>query len=127
MLLEAKALYTFDLVGAEAWVRRYPEKVARDLAKLRELKTSAQLFGLVLATHPRDRIARELRDVAKYSSGIAKAVGDLREPAAVKQQARLNIESFLQRLGEVHHGHIQAGRAGGVRVEVLYWLVALIS
>ena len=33
MLLEAKALYTFDLVGAAAWVQRYPDMVARDFEK----------------------------------------------------------------------------------------------
>src|SRR5215218_1528708 len=37
MLLEAKALYTFDLVGDDAWIRRYPDKVERDVKKLRAI------------------------------------------------------------------------------------------
>jgi len=77
MLLEAKALYTFDLVGDDAWIARYPAKVGQDVGKLRgftDLTTGTQLFALVLATHPTGPIEPNLRQVAKYASGVGKAI-----------------------------------------------------
>jgi hypothetical protein len=55
LLLEAKALYTFDLIGEAVWVDRFPKRVRDDVAALRnrsDLAEWTQLFALVLATHP---------------------------------------------------------------------------
>lgn len=130
MLLEAKALYTFDLVGDDAWIVRYPEKVERDLEKLRAIEglpSAAQLFALVLATHPTTLIDRELKQVAKYWPGISKAVRELRHPDAVEEEAKLNLESRLRRLGPTYPGKMRAGEAYGVPVDVHYWLVGPID
>src|SRR3954447_11031963 len=35
MLLEAKALFTFDLIGDDVWVDRFPQKVREDVKALR--------------------------------------------------------------------------------------------
>lgn len=130
MLLEAKALYTFDLVGDDRWVIRYPEKVERDLLKLREIDGipgAAHLFGLILATHPTNPIDGELAQVAKYSRGIAKAVREMRDPDAVEKEARRNLRSRLGKLGPIHEGKLRAGTAYGVQLEVLYWLLGPID
>lgn len=126
MLLEAKALYSFDLVGANSWVERYPAKVERDLAKLRDLPNvpaEAKRFALVLVTHPAGPIGSQLKHVAKYASGIAKAVKDRGDADAVAEEARRCLDFRLKGLGTLRTGVIPAGEAYDVPLEIQYWLV----
>ncbi len=130
MLLEAKALYTFDLVGEEAWVERYPAKVARDVEKLgglNDVRDETELFALVLATHPKGTIEPALRQIAKYSSGISKAIKALGDASAVAGAAGSFLQSRLERFGPVQSGEIAAGEAYGVHVEVHFSLVGPIA
>jgi hypothetical protein len=130
LLLEAKALYTFDLVGEDAWVRRYPEMVQRDLEKLRltkDLPSEAQLFSLILATHPTASINPGLQQVAKYSPGVSKAVAALGDADAVAHEADRTLRSHLGHLGAIHHDEINAGEAYGVPLAIHYWLVGPVD
>jgi len=130
MLLEAKALYTFDLVGDDAWVERYPAKVESDLHKLRGLKDvsrETELFALVLATHPVGPIEPSLRQVAKYSSGVDKAIKALGDATAVADAARSFLQSRLEMLGPLRGGEIAAGEAYGVTIQIHYSLVGPIA
>jgi hypothetical protein len=130
MLLEANALYTFDLVGDDAWIRRYPDKVERDVAKLRAIKdlpSDTQLFGLVLATHPTALVGSDLKQVAKYLPGISKAIAALGDAEAVAHEAERSLRSRLDHLGAIQQGDIRAGQAYGVRLVINYWLLGPIS
>jgi hypothetical protein len=130
MLLEAKALYTFDLVGNDAWVARYPAKVEQDVEKLRTMQSvtsDTEFFALVLATHPTGAIGSGLRQVAKYSSGIAKAINARGDAAAVADEARRYVQSRLKDFGPIHAGAIEGGEAYGVRVEIHYSLLGPIA
>jgi hypothetical protein len=130
MLLEAKALYTFDLVGEDAWIRRYPDKVERDVEKLRAIKdlpSDTQLFGLILATHPTAAVGSDLKQVAKYLPGISKAVAALGDAQAVAREAERSLRSRLDHLGAIHQGEIRAGQAYGVPLVISYWLLGPIG
>src|SRR4051812_9974122 len=98
MLLEAKALYTFDLIGDDVWVGRYPRRVRGDVAALRkrtDLSERTQLLALVLATHPLSGAGPELREVAKYSGEAAKALAALGSPDAVMNKADAAVTASL--------------------------------
>jgi hypothetical protein len=130
MLVEATALYTFDLVGDDDWVRRYPDKVERDVKKLCAIKglpSETQLFALVLATHPTAPADAGLRPVAKYAPGVRNALAALGEARAVAHEAERSVRSHLDHLGPIHGGDINAGAAYGVPVVVHYWLVGPID
>ena len=127
MLLEAKALYTFDLIGNQAWVSRYPNMVKADLAALcarQDLTERTQLFALVLATHPSSQATAHLKHVAKYSRGVGKAIGSHGDAAAVLRQADEALRASLPHAGDIHAGEIPGGVAYDVSVNVPYWLVA---
>ena len=125
MLLEAKALYSFDLVGPPKWATRYPDLVERDVAKLRamgSMPVDVQAFVLVLATHPVTEISASLRHIAKYATGVAKAVQLMGDPDAVAAEARQRLLGHLRALGPVREGKMNGGTAYGVEINVLYWL-----
>lgn len=128
MLLEAKALFTFDLIGDEVWVDRYPMLVRKDVAALRarsDLTEHTQLFALVLATHPLTPAGPHLREVAKYSRGVAKAIGALGTADAVFEQADAAVRAAVPDASEiVDNGRIPGGSAYGVQVDVPYWLIS---
>lgn len=129
MLLEAKALYTFDLIGEDVWVDRYPKKVRQDVAAMRarsDLVDRTQLFALVLATHPISEAGPQLRAVAKYSRGVGKAIAAVGDAGTVLRQADGAIRSALPETSEILcAGEIPGGSAYGVEVEVPYWLIAV--
>lgn len=127
MLLEAKALYTFDLIGDDAWADRYPQRVRDDVAALRsrpDLSEQTQLFALILATHPLHVSGPKLREIAKYSNGVAKALAALGSADAVMKQADKAIKATLPPETDlVAAGRLLGGTAYGIEVEVPYWLV----
>lgn len=129
MLLEAKALYTFDLIGDDAWVDRYPQKVRRDVASLRarsDLVDRTQLFALVLATHPIAEAGSHLRQVAKYARDVGKAIAALGDAATVLREADRAIRAALPETSEIFcTGEIPGGSAYGVEIGVPYWLIAV--
>jgi hypothetical protein len=128
LLLEAKALYTFDLIGEAVWVDRYPKKVREDIAALRnrsDLVEWTQLFALVLATHPLSQAGPELRHVAKYSRGVGKAIEALGDAEGVLRGADAAIRAGLPEASDVVcTGEIPAGSAYGIEIAVPYWLIA---
>jgi hypothetical protein len=128
LLLEAKALYTFDLIGEDVWVDRYPKKVRDDVAALRarsDLVERTQLFALVLATHPRSEAGPQLRQLAKYSRGVGKAIAALGDAAAVLREADAAVRAALPDASDVLcSGEIPGGSAYGIEVAVPYWLIA---
>ncbi len=128
LLLEAKALYTFDLIGEDVWVDRYPKKVRDDVAALRarsDLVERTQLFALVLATHPLSEAGHELRQLAKYSRGVGKALAALGDAEAVLREADTAVCAALPDASEVlYKGEIRGGSAYGIEVTVPYWLIA---
>jgi hypothetical protein len=128
LLLEAKALYTFDLIGEAVWVDRFPKKVRDDVAAMRarsDLVERTQLFALVLATHPLSEAGPQLRQLAKYSRGVGKAIAALGDAPAVLREADAAIRAALPDASEILcTGEIWGGAAYGIEITVPYWLIA---
>lgn len=131
MLLEAKALYTFDLVGDASWNARYPAMVEHDIRKLRavsNLQPETQLFALMLVNHPGGPVGSDLKQIAKYSPGMAKAVKVANGDAhTVAEQARHYLDARLKAMGPVRSGEIRAGEAYGVPLDIQFWLVGPVD
>ncbi|GEO93582.1 hypothetical protein [Kocuria flava] len=123
-LVEAKALYSFDVVTPDrANVRKYTRMVEADMAKAFKLLDghSAPVFALVLITHPMG-VPPDLGGVIKYRPGIETALtratqGDIRTGAWA------TLSSALEPMGPAVYGSLMAGKAFGVEVIVDYWIV----
>jgi hypothetical protein len=127
VLLELKSWYTFDLVGRT--VDRVVGDASKDRTKLlglAGLPSSAQLFVLVLATHPLAVIGPDLAQVAKYWPAPSRAITRLGSADEVARRASDNLAPKLLELGAVHAGTIEAGEAYGVHFRSdTGWLVLL--
>jgi hypothetical protein len=131
MLLEATAMYSFDLIEQKPGRSVSPEKVQRDVTKLRatrDLPRDAQLFVLIVASHPKrvpDR-GTGAREAMKYARQIVRTLS-ARSADELAAQASRNVSSRLGYLGQVRSGVIKGGEAYGVPIEIHHWLIGPIS
>jgi hypothetical protein len=84
-----------------------------------------QRFALVLATYPLSEAGPQLRQLAKYSRWVGKALAALGNAAAVLRQADAAIRAALPDAGDVlRTGEIRGGSGYGIEVTVPHWLIA---
>jgi hypothetical protein len=131
MLLEATAMYTFDLIESKPGRSVSPEKVEGDVTKLRatrELPGNAQLFVLILAAHPEGvpEMGSGPRKAMKYAPQIARALS-VRTADELATEATSKVFSRLGYLGQVERGEIKGGEAYGVPIDVHHWLIGPIT
>ena len=114
LLIEAKAAYTFDLMGSG----RFPaESILLDIARLREFKFDGERYVLVFFTHPKRKPDRKFRSVVKYYDDLSDGTRT--------DQLEEGFDRFHAAIGNLpilDEGRIPAGNAFGVEVDVLYWL-----
>ena len=121
-LIEAKALYTFDVHSA-ANLKKYLGYVRADLAKANALADRTPAFALVLLTHVTGVIPVHLRaHVVKYSHGVAKLQGrtEAREAAVAILTREL---SKVGGAAGTEHRSFDAGRVFGLDVGLDAWVV----
>jgi len=123
-LVEAKALYTFD-VHVEVKRAEYLARVTADLAKAAALAPAADRYGLVLVTNVHGQIPAHLRErVVKYAHGINLAAKQLGSGDQVRAGAIQLWDAELAGLGlPVDHVAVRAGCVWGLEVTVDAWLV----
>lgn len=122
LLLEAKAMYTFDIVK-DGTPYPYPEFLQRDVAKAMNLKaapseTFPEVLTLLLATHPHDSPSKEYAQAVKYCGDIVKYA---RRGIDIPQ-ADDEVKRRLSAHPRAAHSVIPGGSAFGMRVSVAYWL-----
>jgi hypothetical protein len=124
VLLEAKAMYSFDV----AWehhpnASRYPKLMRNDLAKAHQLDQhgTADVYALGLVTHPLG-LPMELPGVIKYLGSMKRALSAA-DAAELRRLAATTLGRALPALGPVRSGSLSGGIAFGVEVAVDYWLV----
>jgi len=132
LLLEAKALYTFDMVGEPAgtWIARYPDKVKADIEK--SIRSARRTADSEIVPWCLWFIRRSLRqiDSARWRStgrGSVKAFRELETAEAIHETASQNLRTKLSSLGPITTGTIQGGTAYDVEVDVDYWVVGPAS
>ncbi|RYH70088.1 MAG: hypothetical protein EON54_01815 [Alcaligenaceae bacterium] len=123
LILEAKAVYTFDICKSGAQ-HPFPELVAADLEKAARWASSAppesplETFALVIATHPHTAPSPQYRQAVKYFGGVVKyAVESNTYEAACK-----TMDQKMNHIERIHSCQVKAGRAFGVDVSVFLWL-----
>jgi hypothetical protein len=126
-LIEAKALYTFDVADpAGRQASHYPAQVAADLDKAHALSRSTghqpAVFALVLVTHPMTQPPDLPSAVIKYLPHIRRSARH-GTPAALRELAAAHLGPTLQRLGPVHPGRLDAGTAFATPTAVDYWII----
>ena len=122
LLLEAKAIYTFDIIKSGAQ-HSYPGQLERDIEKAQRWVDATapnvpEILALLLATHLHDPPGQEYRQAIKYFGGVTKYTTAENTVALADQAIRKRLQ-----LPIVAHGEINGGSAFGIRVSVAYWLV----
>lgn len=126
LLLEAKAMYTFDEALTNK-TRVYPAKVEADLKKVASRTLPDTLvFGLLLATHPHSPADPVLRRVVKYLPDVTRSSREF-GLETVRTMAKASVREQLSRLGPVADGFLAAGEAFGVEVSIDYFLVGPVK
>lgn len=126
MLLEAKAMYSFDAVKKSR--EQYPLLIEADMTKSFEYALSTTLvYGLLIVVHPKNEIPEEAIPAVKYAAQVNSHLRPFPE-----QSLRRNAITFLD--GRLRHigpltskGSIKAGAAFGVETDVLYWLIGPVK
>ncbi|MCC6140184.1 MAG: hypothetical protein IT389_06155 [Nitrospira sp.] len=100
-------------------------EVCKDIDKCEKKGKECLVYALVLATHIGARLPDKRYDgVVKYRRGWGKAIKDHGSSEKVKAQA---IESTIAALKNfklyAERGEIEAGKAFGAKVSILYWLI----
>ena len=120
-LIEAKAMYAFDaFTGLAATLAL----TTADEVKARcHAGPMTAVYSLLLATHIGGLIEERYTKPVKYSSDINRAVRRLGDEAAVRTQAKSLVDTAMVDRRLITSGTIDGGRAFGLQISVLYWLV----
>ena len=142
VLIELKAMYTFDAFFKQEDISGYAEKLFCDIKKSKDLcmkvyeeevqktkekgieveKRDTQIYSVLLATHPKGIIDKKMARVIKYSSAINRSLKEHSE----KQVKDIANKAVLRNLGNheiITYGELDAGEAFGVKTSVLYWII----
>lgn len=118
VLLELKAMYTFDDAA------RYCRITELDESKTRSFAPAAEaVYSLLLATHPGGQVPAALRRVIKYDGGINSAIRRHGSTQLVANAHLASMKLALRYRNLVASGNLRGGDAYGMPVDVFYWLV----
>ncbi len=117
-LLEAKAMYTFNIW--DGYRTKFLINVRNDLNKLKDKDSSdaAEKLILVLATDCDESPKKHLDEAVKYS-------GDLRKYDKLRKsedEIRIAAREMFDEFEHFSSGKITGGRAFGIEASVYYWL-----
>ena len=122
LLLEVKAMYSFDAVDSAVGLRTFHRQVLRDRDKsLRPEAVGAEIYALLLVTHPRARCGERLDGVVKYRAAIERAAK--RGIERVREDAAEAVSKAFEEFRLITtKGSLEAGTAFGVPVCIDYHL-----
>lgn len=124
-LVQAKAIYTFDLVSSPS-LRSYEIAILADIGKAAAVSgKDSRTFIITLATHPEVRrpFARELARVVKYMPSINRSLQSHGDSPAIRARAGEAMRERFGSLGEMVSGSIDGGAAFDVAVFLDYWII----
>lgn len=125
VLLEAKAMYSFDVGWPDRpTAPRYLQLMRDDIAKAHQLDLhgTADVYALALVTHPHG-LPRNLPGVIKYLDPVRRAEHAAGSAVRLREMAAATLDAALPQLGTVRTGSLSGGAAFDVEVSVDYWLV----
>ena len=139
VLLEFKAMVTFDCCGAKVHRNRnqYPELMYRDLIKVRDFPKTRRMgtkrtsiYSILFATHPLGKVSIQGKSKEyKYFAHMNRALEMYKDPESVLEKCNTTLRAFLHAKGlEISlAGSLPAGECFGTKVEVPYWVVGPLT
>ena len=123
VLIEIKALYTFDAVSRKGWYAKAIDLLQEDENKALKLANiDTEIYTVLFVTHPLVSIPTDFEGIVKYLPGINGAFGKFGSADAVAEIARQRIREKLKGKYIVSEGVLPGGSAFGVGVDVMYWV-----
>lgn len=123
-LIELKAMYTFDAALDPEGIRGFCDAMDDDITKASHLADkSTDIYTVLLATHPKQKIEEKLEGVVKYMSSINRAIELYGSEEAVAEQAIDAVNKRLKNNNIISSGVLSGGEAFTVPTDVYYWLV----
>lgn len=128
VLIELKAMYTFDAVNERGFYKKSIGYLFEDIKKATALidkNKKADIYGILLATHPTQIIPLKFTKIIKYIPGVNGALKRLDNQKQVAGVSTDRIERFLA-LGKhtvVKRGTLLGGSAFGIKTSVLFWII----
>ncbi len=125
ILLEFKAMYTFDGVSSpreKRDVNQFPKLMLTDLKKAkRHTNKNTKIYSVLFAVHPLSVIDKNLPYARKINSAF-KLHGN---PETVKTLCEQNIKNFFKNKEKriIKSGTINCGKWSGVKVALLFYIV----
>lgn len=123
VLVELKAICTFDAVGDQHRHMHFISKLSADIERASQMGHGAHVYGVLLAAHFDKEIAGEHYGVVKYADDINRAIRRHAGAHHVRARAKDAVEHALAGLHKTSSGELCGGQAFGVGVSVLWWLL----
>ncbi len=123
ILIEIKALYTFDAINEKGYYVKTIDYMQKDEDKASKFANhDTEIYTVLFATHPLILVPDNFKSIVKYIPGIKRAFKKHKNADSIKDVARLRIKTkFGER--KVIEGVLDAGNAFGIGVEIMYWVL----
>lgn len=123
-LVELKAMYTFDAVSEKGNYKKRIGYLKQDIQNVKKFASrNTNIYGVLLATHPKKIISNNLTGIVKYRTGINGAFKRLGNHNEIARVASERVEKFLEKSEILKSGVLKGGSAFGIEADVLYWIV----
>jgi hypothetical protein len=124
ILIELKAIYTFDAIADPDNIKGYPKKMLLDREKASGLADDdTSIFTVLLATHPLDTVPTKLKKIVKYTVGINHTFCKLGNSKKIATEAMRIVNKKFENRNVVAKGVLSGGEAFDIGVEVMYWII----
>ena len=124
VLIELKAMYSFDAALDTEGVRGFIAAMSADENKARDLaEENTEIYTVLLATHPEGSFPSNMNGIIKYVPGINNAVKRFGSANKVKSIASEAVNLNLCNKNLVASGILKGGNAFDTEVSVYYWIV----
>jgi hypothetical protein len=124
VLIEIKALYTFDAISARGNYKKRISYLQDDEEKATRLASKdTDIYTVLLATHPLTSIPYILEGVVKYVPGINGAFSKHQNANNIRKIATERIREEFKGKNLITEGILKAGLAFGIETEIIYWIL----
>lgn len=128
VLIEIKALYTFDAISERGNYKKRINYLQDDEDKASRLAfQDTQIFTVLFATHPLLPVPHDLEGIVKYVWGINGAYTKHKDANTIKKIAITRINEEFKDKNLVAEGVLKAGSAFGINTEIIYWVLKKIN
>jgi len=122
-LLEGKAIYTFDPTRNRASNTGFVDRMQSDLDRLESARlSSADVYCLLLATHPCSPVPEERGVLIKYPKKINSAFRRIGNEAEIYELADRMVRENTDDGALRGSGRVPGGTALGISVDLAWWL-----